>query len=59
MMNYKVDIKDTLIKLQNTAHEGNRLQAAKCLGILCTCLTDEQMLEVIKVYVHIHCTYNV
>ena len=53
MMNYKVDIKDTLIKLQDTAHEGNRLMAAQCLGILCTCLTDEQLIEVVKVtYVH-------
>ena len=37
------------MKLQSTAHEGNRLQAAKCLGILCTCLTDEQMVDVIQV----------
>ena len=49
MMNYKVDIKDTLIKLQDTAHEGNRLQAARCLGILSTCLTDEQLVEIVEV----------
>lgn len=49
MVNYKVDIKDTLVKLQDTAHEGNRLEAAKSLGILCTCLTDEQLVDVVKV----------
>lgn len=46
---YKSDIKDTLLQLQNTVHEGNRLMAADCLGVLCTCITDEQLVELMKV----------
>ena len=46
---YKEDIKDTLIKLQDTAHEGNRHEAAKCLGILCTCLLDDQLVDAVEV----------
>ena len=46
---YKSDIKETLIQLQSTAHEGNRLAAARCLGILCNCLSDEQLITLMKV----------
>ena len=53
---YKEDIKDTLIKLQDTAHEGNRHEAAKCLGILCTCLLDDQLVDTVEVRCVYTCT---
>jgi hypothetical protein len=45
---YKMDIKDTLLQLQNTTHEGNRLTASSCLGILCSCLSDDQLISLFR-----------
>ena len=47
---YKGDLQDTLVALQHTAHEGNRLEAAKCLGTLCTCLSDDQLVSLFEVF---------
>ena len=50
---YKGDLQDTLVALQHTAHEGNRLEAAKCLGTLCTCLSDDQLVSLFEVFENI------
>lgn len=46
---YKGDIKDTLVALQSTGQESNRLEAARCLGQLVCCLTDDELVKVLKV----------
>ena len=46
---HKLDIKDTLIQLQNTVHEGNRFKSANCLGIILMYLSDVQLVDIMKV----------
>lgn len=50
-MNDKIknEIKETLIQLLHTVHEGNRLKSATCLGILTTCFNNEQLIQLMKV----------
>ncbi|XP_019853006.1 PREDICTED: eIF-2-alpha kinase activator GCN1 isoform X2 [Amphimedon queenslandica] len=45
---HKLDIKDTLIQLQNTVHEGNRFKSANCLGIILMYLSDAQLVDIMK-----------
>lgn len=40
---HRGEILATLLVLENTANEGNRLQAAQCLGVLCAHLSDAEL----------------
>lgn len=56
---HKIEIKDTLLALQSTAHEGNRLQAAQCLGAMTPCISDDQLTALLKVRWNLHVEDNV
>ena len=52
---HRGEMRETLVALQSTAQDSNRLEAAKCLGLLCAYLPDDELsalLEVPPVFQH-------
>jgi HEAT repeat protein len=45
---HKTEILATLLALFSTAQEGNRLQAAQCIGVLCSHISDDQLTSVLR-----------
>ena len=46
---HRGEVRETLVALQSTAQESNRLEAAKCLGLLCGYLPDDELCVLLKV----------
>lgn len=45
---HRVEILTTLLALQTTAQEGNRIEAAGCIGALCAYLGDQDLQSIMK-----------